>query len=218
MTGNPGSKNIVWHHAQVTAEDRHRVLGQRGCVLWLTGLSGSGKSTIAGALEHALLQAGHAAYVLDGDNIRHGLNADLDFSPPSRSENIRRVAEVAALFAEAGLITITAFISPYAADRERAREIVNRAGGAEAGRMANRFLEVFINTPLAICEARDPKALYAKARAGIIPDFTGISAPFEVPAAPDLDVKTAGVSVETCVGNIVDCLVKTGFMGEGEYT
>jgi len=212
MTMKPISTNIVWHHTQVTADDRRCVLGQNGCVLWLTGLSGSGKSTIARALEHALLKMGHAAYVLDGDNIRHGLNADLDFSPQARTENIRRVAEVAALFADAGLIVITAFISPYTADRQKARVIVNRAEDSATAQGVDRFLEVFINTPLEVCEARDPKALYAKARAGKIQDFTGISAPFEAPLAPDLEIKTVSRAVEDCVGDIVAHLVTAGFV------
>ncbi len=209
---NPKSENIVWHAATVTPDDRRRVLKQQGCVLWMSGLSGSGKSTIARALENALLQLGHAAYVLDGDNIRHGLNADLDFSPAARSENLRRVAEVAALFAEAGLITITAFISPYAADRQRARDIITGTRSGTGGRAAGRFFEVFVNTPLAVCESRDPKALYAKARAGEIPDFTGISAPFEAPSSPELELPTATMSVETAVRRVISHLLETGIL------
>lgn len=209
---NPKSANIVWHASSVTADDRRRVLGQQGCVLWMSGLSGSGKSTIARTLECVLLQRGHAAFVLDGDNIRHGLNADLGFSPAARSENIRRVAEVAALFAEAGLITITAFISPYAADRQLARAIITGMVHETGGRAAGRFFEVFVNTPLEVCESRDPKSLYAKARAGGIPDFTGISAPFEAPAHPDLELPTAEITVETAVNRIVDHLEKTGIL------
>jgi adenylyl-sulfate kinase len=206
----PKSANIVWHAANVDADDRRRVLHQQGCVLWMSGLSGSGKSTIARALERALLERGHAAYVLDGDNIRHGLNADLDFSPAARSENIRRVAEVAALFADAGLITITAFISPYAADRQRARDIINGTG--TNGPIAGRFFEVFVNTPLAVCESRDPKALYAKARAGDIADFTGISAPFEAPASPEIELPTATMRVEAAVNHIIGYLTQTGIL------
>ena len=208
------STNISWHHAKVTADDRRRVLGQSGCVLWLTGLSGSGKSTIARALEYALLQKGRAAYVLDGDNIRHGLSADLDFSPQSRTENIRRVAEVAALLSDAGLFVITAFISPYSEDRKRARAIVNRAEGMMEEPSLNRFHEVYINTPLDVCEARDPKALYAKARAGLLPEFTGISAPFEEPASPDLELRTAVAPVDCCVRRIIEHLEKNGYLGK----
>jgi adenylylsulfate kinase len=208
----PKSENIVWHTTNVTGDDRCRVLNQQGCVLWMSGLSGSGKSTIARALEHALLLQGHAAYVLDGDNIRHGLNADLDFSPAARTENIRRVAEVAALFADAGLITITAFISPYAADRQRARDIINGTGSATSGGPGGRFTEVFVNTPLAVCESRDPKALYAKARAGKIPDFTGISAPFEPPTSPELELPTATMTVQTAVNHVIGYLERTGIL------
>lgn len=190
--------NITWHAGSVTHADRCQLLNQRGCVLWLTGLSGSGKSTLARALEQALLTIGHAAYVLDGDNIRHGLNADLGFSQTDRSENIRRVAHVAALLADAGMITITAFISPDAADRLKAREIIEKTSESEST-TTQRFFEVFINTPLDICEARDPKALYAKARAGEIADFTGISAPFEVPEASDLQLDTADATVDESV-------------------
>lgn len=197
--------NIVWHEGQVAAEDRARVLGQRGCVLWFTGLSGSGKSTVARAVEAALLKRGHAAYVLDGDNVRHGLNSDLAFSPEDRKENIRRLGEVAALFADAGLITITAFISPYHADRDRARTILQERTSAS-------FLEVFVNTPLEVCESRDPKNLYAKARAGEIPDFTGISAPFEAPASPEIEILTAQKSVEECVDQVLSELKNTGIL------
>lgn len=208
----PKSENIVWHAASVTTDDRRRVLRQQGCVLWMSGLSGSGKSTIARALEHALLQMGQAAYVLDGDNIRHGLNADLDFSPAARAENIRRVAEVAALLADAGLITITAFISPYAADRQRARAIIEGTASGTGERSAARFIEVFVNTPLAVCESRDPKALYAKARAGEIAGFTGISAPFEAPVSPELELPTATMTVETSVQRVIDYLAETGML------
>jgi len=203
--------NIVWHEGHVTAEDRARVLGQRGCVLSFTGLSGSGKSTVARALEEALLKAGHAAYVLDGDNVRHGLNVDLDFSPESRRENIRRLGEVAALFADSGLITITAFISPYQADRNRARAIVEE-------RTAAAFLEVFVNTPLEICESRDPKKLYAKARAGEIPDFTGISAPYEAPMTPEIELLTGEKGIQECVEQIVSQLRSTGILTENRAT
>ncbi|HAS84031.1 MAG TPA: adenylyl-sulfate kinase [Verrucomicrobia bacterium] len=207
----PKSENIVWSATGVTDHDRRRVLRQRGCVLWLTGLSGSGKSTIARALELRLLQDRHTAYVLDGDNIRHGLNVDLDFSPAARTENIRRVAEVAALLADAGLITITAFISPYQADRQKAREIVTASTApAAAPRPGHPFFEIFVNTPLAVCEQRDPKSLYARARAGLIPEFTGISAPFEAPTTPELVLHTEVNSVASCVAEILSLLNHNG--------
>jgi adenylylsulfate kinase len=214
--------NIVWHEGQVTPEDRERVLGQRGCVLWFTGLSGSGKSTIARALEDALLKAGHAAYVLDGDNVRHGLNSDLDFSPESRKENIRRLGEVGALFADSGLITITAFISPYQKDRDRARAIVESptASDADSGfsaqpsALSSRFFEVYVNTPLEVCESRDPKKLYAKARRGEIPDFTGISAPFEAPESPEIELHTDKDNIETCVEMILATLKSSGITNQ----
>lgn len=175
--------------------DRASIMQQKGCVLWMTGLSGSGKSTLAVELESTLMQQGHAAFVLDGDNVRHGLNADLDFSPSGRRENIRRIAHVAALLADAGIITITAFISPYAEDRAAARQIVNTA--REETR--DRFREVYVNTPLEICEQRDPKALYAKARRGEITNFTGIQAPFEAPAKPDINIPAGTLSIPECV-------------------
>jgi len=189
-------KNITWHGGSVTQEDREHLLRQKGCVLWFTGLSGSGKSTIARALEEELVKRGHPAYVLDGDNVRHGLNSDLGFSPESREENIRRIGEVAALFADAGLITITAFISPYRRDRERARTCVG----------SKRFLEIFIDTPLAVCESRDPKKLYAKARSGELNNFTGIDAPYEPPKNAEISVRTHERSVADCVEEIVDRL------------
>jgi len=194
--------NIVWHHGAITGEHRRRLLGQRGCVVWLTGLSGSGKSTVAAALEQRLVAGGRAAYVLDGDNIRHGLNADLGFSPDHRDENIRRIGEVAALFADAGLIAIAAFISPYRAARDRAHRA---AGGAP-------FLEVFVRAPLDVCEQRDPKGLYAKARAGAIREFTGIDAPYEPPADPALTLDTATQSVDDCVDAIVAVLGERGVL------
>jgi len=180
------------------------VLRQRGCVLWFTGLSGSGKSTVAAALESALVGAGHAAFVLDGDNLRHGLNSDLGFSPEDRSENIRRAGEVAALFADAGLVTLTAFISPYRADRESARAAV----GPE------RFLEIFLDVPLEVCERRDPKQLYRRARAGEIGEFTGVSAPYEPPASPALVLDTSAADVSECVGRLVALLRRRGFLAD----
>ena len=205
----PSAPNIVWHEGQVTSDDRAKVLGQRGCVLWFTGLSGSGKSTIARAVEEALLKSGHAAYVLDGDNVRHGLNSDLAFSPEDRKENIRRLGEVAALFADSGLITITAFISPYQADRDQARRILEERTDA-------RFFEVLVNTPIEVCESRDPKHLYAKARSGEIPDFTGISAPYETPVTPDLELLTSSISIQESVDRVVSHLHSAGILNRND--
>jgi len=182
-------RSVVWHAGQVTGEERALLLKQRPATLWLTGLSGAGKSTIACALERRLLDGGHAAYVLDGDNVRHGLNRDLGFSPQDRTENIRRIAEVARLLNDAGLIVITAFISPYREDREMARSII---GGDD-------FLEVHVNTPIQVCEERDPKGFYKLARAGELPAFTGISAPYEPPQDPLCTVDTAVNSIDECV-------------------
>jgi adenylylsulfate kinase len=178
------------------------VLRQRGCVLWFTGLSGSGKSTLAAALEATLLGAGHAAFVLDGDNVRHGLNSDLGFSPDDRTENIRRLGEVAALMADAGLITLTAFISPYRADRDAARAAIGDG----------RFLEVFVDTPLEVCERRDPKQLYRKARAGEIGEFTGVSAPYEPPVDPALALDTSVLDLGACIDRLVALLRERGFL------
>ena len=199
----PISKNITWHDGHVSAEQRAAILGQRGCVLWFTGLSGSGKSTVARRVEQLLLTEGHQTYVLDGDNLRMGLNSDLGFSASDRTENIRRVGSVAQLFADAGVLCLSAFISPYRMDRASARARV--ADG--------QFLEVFIDTPLAVCEARDPKGLYAKARAGTIQNFTGISAPYEAPETPEIHVKTEGKSVEDCAIQVVNYLRGHGFLG-----
>lgn len=186
----------------MTAAERARLLGQRGCVVWLTGLSGSGKSTLASALEAALVAAGRAAYVLDGDNLRHGLNADLGFSPAERAENVRRAGEVAALFADAGLIAITSFISPYRADRAAARAAVGTA----------RFLEVFVDAPREVCERRDPKQLYRRARAGEIEEFTGVSAPYEPPLEPALTLDTARLDAAECVARLLGLLDGGGFL------
>ncbi len=199
---DPSTRNLTWHDGEVTVDDRGGLLHQRGCVIWLTGLSGSGKSTIARCLEALLVESGHLAYVLDGDNVRHGLNGDLGFSPEDRQENIRRLAEVAALFADAGVLTITAFISPYRHDRQQARQKVP----------AGRFVEVFIDTPLEICEQRDPKGLYAKARAGEIQQFTGIDAPYEAPEAPELSLPTKERPVDDCARAIMQHLKAAGFI------
>lgn len=180
----------------VQRTDREKRLGQKGCVLWLTGLSGSGKSTIAEALERELFNQGYFPQVLDGDNIRTGINKNLGFSVADRHENIRRIAEVAKLYLHSGIITITSFISPTIASRDMARKIIGEAD----------FKEIYINTPLYICEERDVKGLYAKARKGEIKNFTGIDSPYEAPQRPALDLETAEKSVEECVGEIVEYL------------
>lgn len=182
MTQPP--RNIQRHDGEVSRHDRERRLGQRGCVVWFTGLSGSGKSTVARAVEKHLHDQGRLVYVLDGDNIRHGLCADLGFSAADRTENIRRIGHVAALLADAGAIVLTAFISPFRSDRAQVRSVL----GAD-------FLEVFVDAPLAVCEGRDPKGLYQKARAGKIPEFTGISSPYEPPEHPDLRLPTGAQSL-----------------------
>ncbi|MFP4144289.1 MAG: adenylyl-sulfate kinase [Phycisphaeraceae bacterium] len=200
----PKSTNITWHEGAVTRADRQRVLGQQGATLWLTGLSGSGKSTVAVAVEKALLQRGHAAYRLDGDNVRHGLNANLGFSAEDRAENIRRIGEVARLFADSGMLTLTSFISPYRADRERVRKLHEEAGLA--------FVEVFIDCPLGEAEKRDPKGLYRKARAGEISQFTGIDAPYEAPERPELHLRTDQCSLEEEVEQVIELLEKRGLL------
>ncbi len=190
------SENIYWSQGKVTSHQRELRNGHLGCVLWLTGLSGAGKSTIATELERELFNLGRHVYVLDGDNIRHGLGSDLGFSPEDRTENIRRVGEVAKLFADAGVICITAFISPYRADRDLVRKIMPR----------DRFIEVFVNAPLEVCEQRDPKGLYAKARAKEIKEFTGISAPYESPSNPEVELRTDRMTVPESVAKIMDYL------------
>jgi len=187
------NSNLTRHESLIDVEERSAFFGYRPHTIWLTGLSGSGKSTVGFALEKALLSSGRACYVLDGDNVRHGLNRDLGFSPEHRTENIRRIAEVAHLINEAGLIVITTFISPYRADRAMARSIIGD----------DHFVEVHIATDLAVCEQRDPKGLYAKARAGKVTQFTGISAPYEAPLAPELSLDTSALSVPVCVDRII---------------
>jgi bifunctional enzyme CysN/CysC len=193
------SKNIFWSEGQITAQVRAAQNGHRGAVVWLTGLSGAGKSTLAQALEAELFARGIHTYVLDGDNILHGLNSNLGFSPEDRVENIRRVSEVAKLMADAGTVAITAFISPYKLDRRRAREIALE-GKAE-------FIEVFVDAPLRVCEERDPKQLYKKARAGEIRNFTGIDAPYEAPEDPEITVRTDEQSVDESVSVILEQLL-----------
>ena len=194
----PSSKNIFWTPGKVTAGQRAHRSGQSGCVIWLTGLSASGKSTIATELERALFDQRKLVYVLDGDNTRQGLCSDLGFSPENRRENIRRVREVVRLFADAGIICIAAFISPYRTDREAARRLLP----------PGKFIEVYVNAPLEVCEQRDPKGLYARARAGELKDFTGISAPYEPPLNPELELRTDKLSVVECVSAILERLNK----------
>jgi adenylylsulfate kinase len=185
--------NITWHEGHVSRPEREQMLRQKGALVWLTGLSGSGKSTIAYTLEHALVQRGHLAYVLDGDNIRHGLNKNLAFSAADRQENIRRIAEVGKLFVDAGLITVTAFISPYRADRDAARATVG----------PDDFFEVYTQAPIEVCEQRDPKGLYAKARRGELANFTGIDSAYEPPENADVLVATETTPPEECVARIL---------------
>jgi len=195
--------NVVWHRGAVDRADRPSA----GATVWFTGLSGSGKSTVAAELERALVAAGRPAYLLDGDNLRHGLNADLGFTAADRSENIRRVGEVARLFADAGVVALVPVISPYRADRDRARAIHESAGVP--------FVEVFVDTPLEVCEARDPKGLYAKARAGEITGFTGVDDPYEAPASPELVVNTEEHEPEESARLIVDKLEELGLVEPG---
>ena len=200
--GRRRSKNVTWHDSAVTREAREERRGHRGAVLWFTGLSASGKSTLAVEVERALFREGYFSYVLDGDNVRHGLNGDLGFSPEDRTENIRRIGEVAKLFAESGALVLTAFISPYREDRDRIRELMSRS---------NDFVEVFVSCPVEVCEGRDPKGLYKKARAGEIPNFTGIDAPYEEPESPELVVETNLFDVEACVAQVM------GFLRDHDY-
>lgn len=194
--------NIKWHHGKITKDDRSKLMKQKGVTIWLTGLSGSGKSTIAVELEHALLDNKHQAYILDGDNIRHGLNKNLGFSPEDRSENIRRIGEVAKLFTDANIITITAFISPYRADRDNARKL----------QKDGEFVEVYVQCPLDVCEQRDTKGLYKKARLGEVKEFTGISAPYEEPLNPELTIDTSKLSLEESTRAILEYLEKKKYV------
>ncbi len=202
MSQQPKSKNITKISTHVTRQDRENMLEQKGVTLWFTGLSGSGKSTVAIEVDRVLTERGVACTVLDGDNVRHGLNSDLGFSPEDRNENIRRIGEVAKLFTEAGMINLTAFISPYREDRDRNRKIQGNGD----------FIEVFVDAPLAVCEARDTKGLYKKARAGIIPEFTGISAPYEEPEQAEIVLNTDGESVEQSAALVVTYLEEKGYV------
>ena len=195
-------KNLTWHHHGVDISDREELLGHRGATVWLTGLSGSGKSTIADILSEILHGRGVLTAILDGDNVRHGLNRDLGFSPPDRKENIRRISEVAKLFSSFGVLNILAFISPYRFDRNFARSIQGE----------NDFIEVYVHVPLEVAEERDPKGLYKKARSGEIPSFTGISAPYEEPESPELVLRTHESTPEECARQIIDVLEAKGII------
>jgi adenylylsulfate kinase len=196
--------NITWHESHVERPVREKLLNQTGCTIWFTGLPSSGKSTTAFTLEHELVKRGYLAYVLDGDNIRHGLNKNLGFSAEDREENIRRIGEVAKLFADAGLITMTSFISPYRKDRDLARKIHQDFG--------LKFIEVFVDTPIDVCEIRDPKGLYQKARNGQLKGFTGVDDPYEPPLHPELVLKTAESKPEELTQEILTYLQKLGLL------
>lgn len=196
------SVNVVWHNATVTRARRETQNGHRGAIIWFTGLSGSGKSTLAHAVEEAIHQQGCRTFVLDGDNVRHGLCGDLGFSDKDRQENIRRIGEMAKLFMEAGIIVLTAFISPYRADRERVRAMTGPSD----------FIEIYCDTSIEICETRDVKGLYKKARAGEIAEFTGISSPYEKPENPELVLNTGAESLDVCVQEVVSKMASLGIV------
>ena len=191
--------NIHWHEGPITRADREKMIGHRAFTIWFTGMSASGKSVLATATEKALNEKGCLTYILDGDNIRHGLNKNLGFSPEDRVENIRRIGEVANLFRQAGVINLVSFISPYISDRQIARELSNDDG---------TFIEVFVDCPLEVCEQRDPKGMYKKAREGIIREFTGISAPYEAPENPEIHLRTDKNSIEECLQVIINYLIE----------
>lgn len=198
-------KHVVWHHHPVTKKDRQNLHNHKSAILWFTGLSGAGKSTLAGAVERKLFEMGVHTYLLDGDNVRHGLNKDLGFTDKDRTENIRRIAEVAKLFVDAGAIVLTAFISPFRADRKLARDLVEQG----------EFLEIFTECPLNVCEERDPKGMYKKARQGIIKQFTGIDSPYEAPEAAELSVKTNELTIEQSVELVLQHLKQKGILKQG---
>ncbi|RXJ85287.1 adenylyl-sulfate kinase [Arcobacter sp. CECT 8985] len=202
-------ENIVWHSQNITKEKRIMLFHQKPCILWFTGLSGSGKSTIANAVEVELYKRGQKTYLLDGDNVRHGLNKDLGFSEIDRVENIRRIGEVSKLFVDSGLIVLTAFISPFKSDRQIAKSLVKY----------DEFIEIFVDTPLEICESRDPKGLYKKARDGAIKNFTGISSPYEKPEEPQIHIRTDKNSIEECVDIVINHLIQYGYIqgNENDY-
>ncbi|MBL0339631.1 MAG: adenylyl-sulfate kinase [Bacteroidetes bacterium] len=198
------TSHIVPQTYQITKSDHFRLNGHKPCIVWFTGLSGSGKSTLANAVEQKLFEKGVHTYVLDGDNVRHGLNNNVDFTPEGRTENIRRIGEVAKLFVNAGIVVLTAFISPFRADRNRARDLVEN----------DEFIEIFVDCPIAICEQRDVKGLYKKARAGEIADFTGINSPFETPEHPELIVRTAEMSMDHSVKMVTDFIINKIFVNK----
>ena len=202
MAEESKSTHIVWHVGDVDRAKREALVGHQGAVLWFTGLSGSGKSTVANGVELALHNAGCHTYVLDGDNVRHGLNGDLSFSNADRHENIRRIGEVSRLFSDAGVLTLTAFISPFRSDRALMRDL-----------LGDRFIEVHIKASVEVCESRDPKGLYKKARAGEIPEFTGISSPYEEPEHPEIVVDTGALSIDEAVAHVVEYLMSHGVLG-----
>ena len=195
--------NTVWHHQHIEKQQRARLKGQKPCLIWYTGLSGSGKSTVANAVDALLFELGCHTYLLDGDNVRHGLNGDLGFSDLDRIENIRRVSEVSKLFVDAGLIVSTAFISPFAQDRAMAKNML----------APDEFIEVYIDTPISVCEQRDPKGLYKKARVGEIKNFTGIDSAYDIPLAANLVIKTAEQNVQGSAQQVVNYLQQHGFIG-----
>lgn len=195
----PDNENIVWHPQAILREDHEKLLAQKGCCLWFTGLSGSGKSTIAQALAEKLHQSGRHIYTLDGDNVRHGLNKDLGFGDADRNENIRRIAEVSKLFVDSGTIVLTSFISPFISERENARQLLGKD-----------FIEIFIDCPFEICAQRDPKGLYKKAQAGEIKNFTGLDSPYEAPENPELHIKSNEQSLEESVNSMLEYLREKG--------
>jgi adenylylsulfate kinase len=195
---NRKPSNVFWHQSQITRTDREKINGHRGVTLWFTGIPASGKSTLAVALEQKLHNRNCRTYILDGDNIRHGLNKDLGFSPKDRNENIRRIGEVAHLLRDAGIINMVAFISPYRSDRQMARDL----SGNDSS-----FIEVYVDCPVEICETRDPKGMYKKARDGVIKEFTGVSAPYEFPESPEIHLHTGRYTVEECVGQTLNYLI-----------
>ncbi|PGZ96525.1 adenylyl-sulfate kinase [Bacillus pseudomycoides] len=195
-------ENIIWHQTAITKEDRQKLHGQKGCVLWFTGLSGSGKSTLANKVEEKLYSLGVSTYLLDGDNMRHGLNKDLGFREEDRKENIRRIGEVAKLFVDGGIVALSAFISPYTEDRQKVRDLLEEA----------EFIEIYTKCSLEVCETRDPKGLYKKARKGEITDFTGISSPYEAPVSPEITVNTESMTIDRCTDQIISYLMDKGYI------